>query len=462
MQKRLILVLLAVLALSIAAVTAQEDPLADIDPTGVTLTYWHEWNGTQTEGINEVIRLFEENNEFGITVEVQELGSGGSIVEAINAGITSGDLPNIAGNGFANTAMGYALEENLLVTLSQYAESPTWGFTEEELAAFNADSLAINSPAIPDSMFDGQLLAWPTGISARVLSVNIDMINEMNELGAIDFADRAPQTLEEFRAVACAGEDLENLRGEGPDVRGFPIGLSQDELASFVYNQGGTLFDAEANRYDFTNDTVVEIMQFMRDLANDGCAYLPEENFPDSGVMALGLTPMAGGSTAGLPFILSGIADSGSGIENFVQTTYPWTEGNRGILPFLRGVMVFEGTPEENLAAWLFIKFWATNIEAQVAWTNGAVYQPIYNPTVPALSTDVLEDQFFEVTDLVFTEGVSLIQLPVHPRNRDIGSALVAALTEAVTGDADIMELLEAAEEEANAIYEEDLANFEG
>lgn len=462
MQKRVILAVLLVLALSLSLVNAQDDPLAGVDPTGVVVEYWHEWNGAQNEGITEVIRLFEEQNEFGITVEVQELGGGSAIVESVSAGITSGELPNIAGNGFVNNAQSWAVED-VLVPLDVYINHPEYGLTEDELAALSADALAINSPTIEDSIFQGELLAWPTGISANVLGVNIDMINEMNDLGAIDFRDRGPETLEEFTAVACAGADLENLRGEGPDINGYPVRLSFDDMASFIYNQGGTIFNDEDNAYDFTNDTVIEILTYFDQLVADGCAYLPEERFPDSGIMALGLTPMAMGSTAGLPFIQSAIEESGSGIENWTQTTVPATEGNEGLLPFLRGVTVMESTPEENLAAWLFIKFWATNLEAQVAWTEGASYQPLYAPVPEALSEDFLAavPQFGDLAAVVFDEDTSLINLPVHPRNRDIGDVFVALVTEVLTSDVDIAEAAADAEEEANEIYEDDLANFE-
>ncbi len=65
--------------------------------------YWHEWDGAQLEAITEIINNFNTNNEWGITVSTVELGSTSPMAEAMSAGITSGDLPNLVG-GFANNA----------------------------------------------------------------------------------------------------------------------------------------------------------------------------------------------------------------------------------------------------------------------------------------------------------------------------------------------------------------------
>lgn len=448
MQKQ-ITILAVVLALfaSIALVTAQDD-IESLDPTGVTITYWHEWDGEQQTGIDAVIDAFEASNEYGITVEQVQLGSSGTISENMSTGIVSGELPNLVGNAFVGNAQSWFLDD-VLVTLDAYYDSPTWGFTEEETALFDQSLLDINRPVL--APFNGQLMSWPVGLSSTVLAVNMDMVT-----GDLGF-EGAPATLEDFREVACQANEL--TTEDGADVQGFPLRLSAFDMYAFIVSQGGFIFDEEANAYNITNESSIATLQFFQDIFNEGCAFIPDTRFPDSGIMALGLAPMAMGSTVGTPFVNGGIADSGSGIENWIQTTVPWTEGNRTLPASLRSVAIIEGTPEENLATWLFIKFWATDQESQIAWTEGAQYQPYNTSTRAALSGDFLgaNPQFNSVFEALNDESIQLWSQISHPAQRDVNDVFASMLTNITTGGQDVAEAAAAAEAEMNELFAEDL-----
>lgn len=447
---RKVLFLTLVLSLmSVGVLNAQDnDPLADIDPTGVTITYWHEWQGSQQEGIDEVIRLFEESNEFGITVEQVQLGSGSAITERLAAGVVSGELPNVAGNGFLNTAQGLFLD-GVLESMEVYFNHPVYGLTEEELALFNTDVINVNrSPIAP---FDSELLAFPTGISAEVLYVNREMLAELHEMGEVSFVDRDPQTLEEFREFACAATQL--TAPDGTDVRGFPLRTTPFSVYPFVYGQGGFLFDEEAGAYDFTNDGFITALTFIRELLNDECAFLWDGG-QSQALFGAKQVPMANGSSVGLPFILGHIEDSGSGLTDWSMAPFPWSD-QQVQQTYLRGVQIINQTPEENLATWLFVKFWQTDVEAQVAWTQGANYQPFYQPASQGLPADWLAErpQFQQVLDILNTDGISVYATPSHPRVNEIHDITGDFIITAITTDDDIMALAEQATLEANGVY---------
>lgn len=464
MKKWLSLVAVAVFTvLMVSTAGAQDDPLADIDPTGVEILYWHEWDGAQGEGINAIIDAFNAENEFGITVVTEELGSSGNILERVSAGITSGELPNLAGNGFVNNAMTWYLD-GVVVPLDDYINSPTYGFSEEEAANINMDVLSINQPQV--APFNGQLLAWPIGISSNVVSTNIDMLAELSESGAISF-EGIPQTPEQLREAACAASELEGVNG------GYAARPSSTELYDFIYAFGGFIFDEEADQWNITNENAITAMQFAQDLYNDGCMYFPDGGFfANTGEFSLRLNAFAPGSSVGVPFIqgdLDEAVETGQLEEPFmwVNTPFPSIEGVPTTLQtFLRGVVMFESTPEENLATWLFLKYWATSEFAQVTWTESAQYQP-YNTATPDLVSDeflAANPQYSSFADALASDDIVLTAAPSIPRANEINDIASALYSDITIGGADVMEAAAEAQEEMNELYAEileDLADAE-
>ncbi len=436
------ILVIALVAMSVSLVAAQDSTLADVDPTGVVIEYWHEWDGQQQVGIDAVIALFEETNEFGITVEQQPLGSSGNVREQFSTGIISGELPNLVGATFVGDAMSYYLD-GVVVPLDDYYNDPVYGFSEEELENLNQQLLDINRPAAEP--FNGQLLAWPIGYSANVLSVNLDMLEELG-------FDGPPTTLEDMREQACAANEL--TTEDGGDVQGFPLRTSASDLYSFIIANGGYIW--EDGQYNFTNDGTIEVLQFFADLYADGCAYIPDGPFVNTADFAFGLNPFAVGSSVGIPFIRGDIEDSGSGIENWINTSVPWAEGNRTVQAYLRSMGLVVATPEEQLATWLFLKFMSSP-EAQVIWTEAATYFPYTQAGLDGLSDDFITNnpQFDSMRQLLVSGEVNLWSSPVHIGDTQVGEVVEEMIVAITTGSADVMEAAQEAEELANEILEE-------
>ncbi|MEL6148137.1 MAG: extracellular solute-binding protein [Chloroflexota bacterium] len=451
MKKQFIVLVMLAAALVAGGIVAAQADIPEELSEGITITYWNEWAGSQEAGMDEIVAMFNESNEFGITVEQNKFGAGPGLSENISNAITTGELPNLVGDGFVNNAQGWFLD-GVLVPLDAYVEHPVWGLTEDEAAVIDQSSLNINRPAL--SPFDGQLLAWPIGISSNVLSVNMGM---MEELGL----DGAPADFNQFREAACGASEL--TAPSGDPVNGFAIRPSGDELFSFILNFGGFIFDEEANAYNFTNENAIAAMEYVAQLYADGCSYVPQGGFfSNTGEFSLGLNPFAAGSSVGVPFIQAPIDEAGLDIT-WINTTFPATEGNSTLVTFLRGVAMFQGTPEENVATWLFIKYWATDAEAQQIWTEAAQYQPYNTATAAAVSDEFLagNPQFASFADVLASGEVTLWSSPAHPRTRDVGNVVAELYTNITVGGMDVAEAAAAAEEAANEIYEEALEDLE-
>ncbi len=448
-MKRFMTLVVVIAALSITTTTAQMIEIPDELPDGITIEYWHEWDGRQQEGIDAIIDAFNANNEWGITVEQVQLGSTGPLLDSLSAGIVSGELPNLVGAIFANNVQGFYLD-GVVIPLDEYMNHPVWGFTDEEMADLNEGLVNVNR--IGGEPFNNQLFAWPIGLSTVVMSVNLDMLADMG-------FDGAPTDLAAFREVACAAAELETDNG---DVQGFPIRIAAFDLFSFIRANGGVVFDETESRYVFTDDATIEVLQFFQDLFNDGCAYIPDGPYVNTADFAFGLNPMAVGSSVGVPFIQGDIEDSESGIENWINTTVPWSEDNRTLMLSARSLGLITASPEEQLATWLFIKH-LSSTESQVIWTEHAQYQPFTYSGLEGVSTEFLDanPQFSSIREALLDPNINVWVPPIHLNTGDVTEAVEAMIVDITTGGVDIAEAAAIAEEAANEAFEEGMEELE-
>lgn len=442
MKRTTIFVTLFVLLLTVS-LTGADVSIPDELPMGLTIDYWHEWDGAQAEAMNIILDDFNSNNEWGITVEQVYQGNRRELISQLSTGIVSGELPNLSGAVFTNNAMGYYLD-GVLVPLDAYMEHPVWGFDDMEMENLNHSSLAINR--VPFEPFNDQLLAWPVGMSANVLSVNLGMLAGLGH-------DGPPTDLASFREVACAANELSGAAGE--DVQGFPLRTSSNDMYSFIVANGGYIYDEMAGGYNFTNEKAIEVLQFFQDLYADGCAYIPDGPYVNTADFAFGLNPMAVGSSVGVPFIKKDMEASGSDI-NWVNTTVPWSGDNRTLQVYQRSMGMFVSSQEKQLATWLFLKHLASPA-SQVLWTEYAQYQPYTRAGLEGLSEEFLtaNTQFNNIREVLLDSGINLWSEPVlvgSDRIRPVVEEMIANIT---TGGMDVMEAAEAAGAEANEIIAE-------
>ncbi len=386
---RKLLLVLCVLALMSGAALAQDD-LASVDPSGQTITYWHQYSDGSAQGntIAGLIQQFNETNEWGITVDALFQGGYNDLAELMTAAIVSGELPNLVA-GYANNAASY-YADNAAVDINQYLNDPTWGLTAEQLADFNTVLLEFNT-------VDGALLAWPNQASAQVLAVNMTLLEELGY-------DAPPATLEEFQEVVCASANSTGPNGEAR--QGFGVSGDSSLFESFVAGQGGVIFDGETFNFE-GNEPVVSVLQSFQDMYNEGCIYIPAERFGDQADFNLGLNPIYSTSTAGFTFIITGFEESGVEAD-WVVAPFPHSTDAPVVQVFVPSVVIVPSTPEEQLASWLFLRY-LTSAEPAATWSAGSGY---FNPVLSTSTTLVEEDFSFDGLYPYYSEGAGLINNP--------------------------------------------------
>ena len=449
------LFLATVLTLATGAVLAQGGlegvDWDGVDPSGQTVTFWHQHTQERETALQEIIREFNETNEYGITVVAEYQGGYGDIFQKMLALLGTSDTPNIV-VAYQNQAATYQLVDGM-VDLTPLVESERWGLSEEDIADFFPGFWS--SDVFPS--FEDKRLGIAPNRSMEMLYYNIDWLAELRAAGHIDF-DGPPTTPEQFRQAACAATEnpFSGATATGPSV-GYELASDASRFASWTFAFGGDVFDYENGRFTYDSPAAVEAMTFLQELFAAGCGALTTEAFGDQTNFGAGRTLFTVGSSSGLPFYASAVSE-GAGHEWSVAAI-PHTTPEPVMNIYGASVSLPAGhTPEETLAAWVFLKYY-TGTEAQAAWAAASQYFPVRQSVAANLGPVFEEVPGYEVAFNLLPYGVAEPPVPGYDFVREIVTATMADI---VTNPAlDVQAALTDLNEEANDILEEQMAELD-
>ncbi len=463
MRKMTWFVLVMLLALGVGSVAAQDptptplppvafsapaqtfagesDNLAGVDPSGQTVTYWHQYNSpSQLAIITGLVDAFNSSNAYGITVNAVPMGSYNDIRTAMNNAIISGELPNLVA-GYPNDALSYALDD-AVVDLSPYYSDAQWGLSDDTLAD-------LNQVALDAWVFDeAGRLGVPNQMSGQVIFTNSAM---MQELG---FSADSPRTLDEFAAAACAAATSGLTGADGGAVQGFPIVTDSSQFESLLAGIGGSIWID--GQWNFTSDESLRVLQVFKDLYDQGCAYIPAERFGNTADWARGLNPFAFSSSAGIAPTMNTMRDAGNVVTDWRVIAAPSSaEGDKPTLQlFTPGIMVIAGTPEQQLASWIFLRYFSTP-EIQAQWSQQLSLFPLSKSAAGLLDMSKLNPQFAVVVEQFANDELNVY---VSPQNLSYGTVrdiVAAGLADITSGGMDVAEVAQRMTDDANAALAE-------
>ncbi len=347
-----------------------EAPKPSVDPTGQTINFWHVWGtGLPNETMLAIVDDFNASNEWGITVNAVDQGQYNNLEDAFNAAIQSGDLPDLV-TGYTNAmANWYAVDS--IVDLTPYVNDPFFGLSADELAAYYQGSL--DGGKAPD----GAMFAFPISQSENVLFYNSGWAKELG-------FDKAPSNYAEFKDQACAATKA-NTDDSNPDndgTGGLVLYAGASNVASFVFANGGNMLNAAGDGYDFTDQTVVDTADFMKDLWDSKCAFSTESYPNPEFASRKALFTMS--STAGLPYQIAAFDAEGAIKDDWTIIPFPGKDGGQSVDLFGQYVGIANTNPERMMATWIFIKY-LTSPEVQAKWIEGSAYYPVRSDALPLL-----------------------------------------------------------------------------
>ena len=303
-----------------------------------------------------------QSNECGITVEGQSQGGYNDIRDKVNASVAAGEQPAALLVGYQNDQAFYQLNE-ALVDLNTFVDDPTWGLSEEERADFYSSFFDQSiHPA-----FDNQRLGFPPNRSMEVIYYNQTWLEELG-------FDGPPTTPDEFREMACAAAEA-----NGDGTGGYILRDDASAVASWTFAFGGDVLTEDGTGYVYNSPATVEAMTFLKGMFDDGCAFFFTEGYPESRICRPPRHLHPGIPAPAIPFYAGDVdtvaEEEGSEPDEWGVTAIPHTTADPVQNIYGGDVMIPVTTPEQELAAWNFVK-WFTSPEIQAQWDQISGYFP--------------------------------------------------------------------------------------
>ncbi len=437
------------LLLAVPAMAQENMSYENVDPTGQTVSFWHQHSRERETALQEIVDRFNAENEYGITVVAEYQGGYDDIFQKMVTLLGTNETPNIV-VAYQNQAATYQLVDGL-VDMTPLVESDRWGLSEEDVADFFPGF--FQSDVFPT--FDNQRLGIAPNRSMEVLYFNQDWLDELREQGLIDF-EGAPTTPEQFEAAACAASEnaFSGATATGTPY-GYELSIDASRFASWTFAFGGNVYDAETNRYTLDDPGAIAAMTFLQGLFDKGCAVFVAEQYGDQTNFGAGRTLFTVSSSSGLPFYQSAV-EAGANFEWNVAAI-PHTTPEPVMNVYGASVSIPAGhSPEATLASWLFLKYY-TGTEAQAEWAAASQYFPVRESVAAGLGDVFAELPSYQTAFEMLEYGIAEPNVPGY----DFVRALLDSEMAAIMDGADVEETLEFATREANLILDEQLEQLD-
>jgi ABC-type glycerol-3-phosphate transport system substrate-binding protein len=410
---------------AVTATPAPLDAISQIDPTGQEIIFWHVSTKKHEEVLLEMIDEFNATNEWGIKVVPEYGGYYEDIYKKIMAALAAGGPPDLA-VAYSNQAAAYGLNGDV-VALDDYVASVKYGLTAEDLEdIFPAFIAGDRNPA-----YDNQLMSFPPNRSMEVLFYNLTLLKQAGYEGP-------PTTWAEFEEMSQAVTAL------GGDVLGgYAYSGGASNLATYVFSRGGDVF--KDGQWVFNGPEAVEAMTVIQRMFMEGTAYQPAEQYGDQTDVSSSKAALALGTTAGIKYYASAFESNSPDAEWGIAPP-PHDTPDPVVDIYGPSVCVFKTTPERQLAAWLFIR-WFTERAQTAKWAEDASYFPVRKSAAAEMTDFFASNPLYAKAWGWVQYGRTEPNVPSYQAVRDI---IGNAMTEIING-ADVQTTLDKAVEDANA-----------
>ena len=435
------MVLAAVIVVTASCSTATPPPspavtVADLELTApVALTFWHAFGADpQKKALEDLVADFNRTNGKGITVTTLNLGSYSQLYQRSLGAITTGTQPELI-HAYETFVADY-MKADAVVDLGPYIGSAKNGLTKASRDDIFKGFYDTNTFA----QFGGRLLSFPLSTSLFVLYQNDDLLKASNVT--------APKTWAEFeRAV----QTLTRKDAAGQTTTyGWAIPLDASNFSAWVSSMGGALMAADNRTVAWNGKEGLEVLRMIDRLIRGGYAYVPK-GFDFQSDFAASRLPFFMGSTSTRPFIATAIRTPLNWSIQQVPQTSPVQART---IQYGANVAILKSTPEKQLAAWLFVK-WFSERDQTARWATQSYFLPVRKSAADA---QVIKD-FWSKSDPQGKQAFGLLGTGVPEPNvrgqQEIRDAVLDALTKVALGTETPENALKVAGERANAILKD-------
>lgn len=430
MKRVLMVASLLVVGLSLFA-----QSLANVDPTGATITYWYQHATTRDEAMRKLIAEFNATNPWKITVQGEYAGSYNDIYNKMVAAIAANKPPDLV-VAYQNQAAGYQVS-NALVDLEPYVRDAKWG-----LGSDYADFVPGFITQDINKQFGGQRLGFPPNRSIEVLYYNITWLNALG-------AKAPPATWTDFEALCKKATD------PAKGTYGYALDpFDASHLYAFVISFGGEIARADGKGYQFNTPHMKNVMTLMKRLYTNGWAKKIAKQYDYQNEFGNSLALFSISSTSGISYYESVVKASKAPFEWSVAAVPQAFAGGKPALDLYgASVSVPKTSPEKQLAAWLFVK-WFSEPKQQAKWTEASGgYFPVRKSAEPLIADYLAKNPKFAAAWKLLNSA-DLKSEPPYAGYDLVRDKMLAAYNAILDGK-DIDKTLADLEQQANKIYKD-------
>ncbi len=367
------------------AASASGDPISRLDPSGSEVILWHSLSGAEANELADLADEFNAANPWHIVVVPQYQGTYPTLRNRLDDALDRGAAPDLVPL-YPYHASDY-VRQSAAVPVDPYTASVRFGLSEADRADIFPTFLSSDR----NPQFGGQLTSFPMERSAVVLYYNADWLTS---LGYQD----PPLTWPAFKEMCDRATT--NVTGDGaPDVFGYALVPDASTFAALVFSRGGVLTSDDDRQARFNSTEGVKAMNILRDVFSPKHAYIAPGRGSDMADFAQMKTLFTIGLSRDLPAYAAAV---NRGLL-FRWGVAPLPHNNPDPVADFVGASwtVFKTTPQRQLAAWLFIR-WFTGVQQTQRWAEATSTVPLRASAARAIKQEpTLDPQVKTVLDLL-------------------------------------------------------------
>jgi multiple sugar transport system substrate-binding protein len=434
MKRRILFITAGLLASALCwgSPQGEESVLQDVDPTGVEITYWHQFTRFQQETLEALVEEFNNTNQWNIRVTPEFGGRYDDLYNKMVTAIAAGSVPDLVA-AYQNEAAAYQAS-GALVDINDYIDDPQWGLGEERSDYFEGFlQQDVNA------QFGGARLGFPPNRSLELLYYNSDWLEQMGFGGP-------PKNWDEFY------EMCEKATNPAENQYGYAVNTGASNVFAQVISRGGEVAKADGSGYTYDTRQMKDSMAFMKKLYEAGFSRKIAERYGEQNDFANWKVLFTMSSTAGLPYYAGSVEKGEEGPFDWSVTAVPHTTSKPALDIYGASVSIPRSTPQRQLAAWLLVKY-LTQPGPQAKWVEVTNYFPVRKSTAAQLGDYLSKNPNYKIAyDLLL--GSDIKAEPPFAGYSEVRDAVEAAFNKILDG-ADIDATLRELDEEANEIHRE-------
>ncbi len=333
-------------------------PVRAADLRGLTLSVWHPLGGEQARALKTIAQDFNQNNIWGIQVEMSAHYSLTALEEQLTSWYKDGKLPQVAlapSEVIADWQVGMAI----IAEAAPYIQDADWGLASKE----SADIPAIYWPA------SGERSSVPILRNASLLFYNQSWAQELGY-------NEPPGTPEAFRAQACAASraSLNDERFDNDGQGGWFLERDPLTLLSWMETFNANPVITSTGAIAFNTTAAANTFTFLRKLLDSACAWTSKTASPGE-VFSQRRALFYSGTLENL-LSQERIHALNKSADRWSLLAYPAEDHSPTTLTDGMDGAILRGKPAEQLASWLFLR-WLLLPRSQAALASAGATLPV-------------------------------------------------------------------------------------